>query len=130
MAILNVDQSGLLEEILGCVLGDDPLFEGIISLVRLDHLDDLGHTDSAFFLQRCYYFLCHGLLDLFVKGHTLEDGIVLLEFHPVRAVLLVLGGDVPRCSRHAGILVLCALQDDLYPISFLGHLLVLLLLAS
>ena len=101
MAILNVDQCGLLEEILGCVLGDDPLFEGIISLVRLDHPDDLGHTDSAFFLQCCYYFLGHGLFDLFVKGHALEDRVELLEFHPIWAVLLILGGNVPRCSRHS-----------------------------
>ena len=55
-------------------------------------------------------------------GHTLEDRVEFLQFHPVRRVLLVLGGDIPGSSGHTGLLVLGALEDHLYSVAFLCHL--------
>src|SRR5690606_21343512 len=66
-------------------------------------------------------FLEKGLLDFLMYGHTLEDRIEFLDLHPLRRVLLVLGGNVPGRTCHPGFLVLGALQNNLNPISFLGH---------
>jgi len=52
---------------------------------------------------------------------TLQNGIVFLQFQAVGCILLILLGDVSRCSGHARFLVLCALHDDLNAIAFLCH---------
>lgn len=87
-----------LEKFVSQIFVDDALLKGVSArLIRLYHLHHLGECGRVTFLQRCYYFLCHvliALLDFFVNGVTLQDGIVFLQFHPVRSVLLVLGGHV------------------------------------
>ena len=39
----------------------------------------------------------------------LKDGVVLLDLHPVRSILTVLGSDIARSARHTAILMLGAL---------------------
>ena len=63
------------------------------------------------------------LLNLFVNGHTLEDGIVFLQLHTIGRILLVLGCDITRSTGHSGLLVLGALENYLNAVSFLGHVL-------
>jgi len=61
------------------------------------------------------------LLDFFMDGHALKNGIEFFDLHPIGRVLFVLGSDVPGCTWLPGFLVLGALQNNLDPISFLGH---------
>lgn len=63
-----------------------------------------------------------------MNGHTLKDRVEFFDLHPIGRVLLVLGGDVPRSTWHARILVLRTFQNYLNPISFLCHRIVLKLL--
>ena len=65
------------------------------------------------------------LLNFFMDGHALKDRVEFFDFHPIWCVFLVLGGDVPGSAGHTGLLVLCALQNYLNPISFLCHCIVL-----
>lgn len=66
-----------------------------------------------------------GLLDFFMDGHALKDRVEFFDLHPIWRILLVLGGNVPGRTWHTRFLVLCALQNYLNPISFLGHCIVL-----
>ena len=61
------------------------------------------------------------LLDFLVNGNLLEVGVEFLQLQTLRVVLLVLGGDVTARTRNARRLLLRALEDHLYPISFLCH---------
>lgn len=61
------------------------------------------------------------LLDLFMSCYSLQDRIVLLKLDPVRSILLVLGGNIPRCSGHTAVLVLGALKDHLDSVAFLSN---------
>src|SRR5690606_11921105 len=91
-----------------------------MALVNL--LEDPWSVATVFFAMAYVFVLIKkGLLDFFMYGHTLEYRIEFLDLHPFRRVLLVLGGNVPGCTWHPGFLVLCALQNNLNPISFLGH---------
>lgn len=65
------------------------------------------------------------LLDFFMDGHALKDRVEFFDLHPIWRVLLVLGGNVPGSTWHTRFFVLCALQNYLNPISFLGHCIVL-----
>lgn len=56
-----------------------------------------------------------------MDGVLPKDRIVLLDLHPIWSILLVLGGHIAGRSCLSAVLVLCALKDDLYPISFLSH---------
>lgn len=47
-----------------------------------------------------------------------EDGVVLHQLQAIGSILAVLLGNVAGSSRHAGLLVLRTLQDDLYAIAF------------
>lgn len=58
------------------------------------------------------------LLDLFMYGHSLEDGIVLLELKTLSCILAVLGGDIARSSGHSAGLVFGTFEDHLYAIAF------------
>ena len=88
---------------------------------RFYHFYSLGQSLWAG-LKGCNRFLCHDLLFyLFMYGHSFQDGIVFFQLHPVRGILLVLGGDVTGSSGHSGLLVLRALHDHLYSVSFLCH---------
>ena len=78
-------------------------------------------------LQGCNYFLCHFVLlfiscqplfYLFVNSVATEYRIVFLELHAVRRILFVLGGYIAGSAGHAGCLVFCALQYDLYAVTF------------
>ena len=55
--------------------------------------------------------------DLVKNGQT-EYRIVFLELHAVRRILFVLGGYIAGSAGHAGCLVFCALQYDLYAVTF------------
>ena len=58
-----------------------------------------------------------------MNGNPLQERIVLLPFKTLRGVLLILCGDVAGHSWNAAGLLLCALEDDLHPVSvrFLCH---------
>lgn len=58
------------------------------------------------------------LLNLFVYGNLLENGIVLLQLKTLCGVLAVFGSDISRGAGHAAGLVLGALEDYLHAISF------------
>ena len=53
-----------------------------------------------------------------MNGYTLKDGVILLKFETLGGVLAVFGGDVTRGSGHTACLVLGALEDYLYAITF------------
>ena len=53
-----------------------------------------------------------------MNGNLLQDRIVLLPFKTLRGVLLILCGDVAGHPWNAAGLLLCALEDDLHPVSF------------
>ena len=53
-----------------------------------------------------------------MERHTLEDGIVLSQLKTLGRILSVLGRDVAGRPWHTTLLVLGALEDDLYSISF------------
>ena len=53
-----------------------------------------------------------------MNGNPLKERIVLLPFKTLRGVLLILCGDVAGHSWNAAGLLLCALEDDLHPVSF------------
>jgi hypothetical protein len=59
------------------------------------------------------------LFNLTVEGYFLEVRVVLHTLQAVGGVLLVLGGDVTGHTGNTASLLLCALQDDLHPVSFL-----------
>lgn len=92
-------------------------------LFLLDHADHLGEGLRIGFLQGSNGFLCHGLLDLFVYGHTAKDGVVLLQLQTLGGILPVLGGDVSRSAWLPGSLMLRAFHDHLYAITLFcaGH---------
>ena len=53
-----------------------------------------------------------------MNGNPLQERIVLLPFKTLRGVLLILGSDVAGHSWNAAFLLLCALEDDLHPVTF------------
>ena len=107
---------------LDIVVVDDLFLEGVRARLRAaHHLNDFRVLLSTSGLQRSNGLLCHGLFDLLVDGVLAQDRIELLDFHPLRRVLPVLRGHVARGARHARILVLGALQNDLYAVAFFGH---------
>jgi hypothetical protein len=63
----------------------------------------------------------YGLFDLFVDRYFFEHRVVFLQFHTVRGILLVLGGDVPGHTGHPTGLVFGAFQNDLNAVTFFGH---------
>ena len=56
-----------------------------------------------------------------MNGVFFHDRIVLLQFNALSGVFPVFGSDVPAHAWQAAGLVLCALQNYLYAISFFGH---------
>ena len=56
-----------------------------------------------------------------MKGYFFKNRIILLELHPLGGVLTILCSDVPGCTGHATVFVLCALHDYLDAIAFLCH---------
>ena len=76
------------------------------------------------------FISCQPLFYLFVNSVATEYRIVFLELHAVRRILFVLGGYIAGSAGHAGCLVFCALQYDLYAVTldFLAILLAFLLL--
>ena len=54
-----------------------------------------------------------------MNGHLVEVGVVFLPLQALGSVLLVLGGDIPGHSGYAARLLLGALEDNLYPVTFL-----------
>ena len=51
-------------------------------------------------------------------SHSLEDGIVLLEFEALGRILAVLGGDVAGSAGHTACLMFGALEYHLHSIAF------------
>ena len=121
----------LFEVFLDVVGGDDFLFEHVgAGLLGADHADHLGKTLAGGGFEGSNNFLCHILmspivllLDFFVDGHFLQEGVVLLELEALRGVLLVLGGDIAAHAGDTAGFLLGALQDDLNAcvFSFLCH---------
>ena len=60
--------------------------------------------------------------------HTLEDGVVLSQLKTLGRILSVLGRDVAGRPWHTTLLVLSALEDDLYsvPLAFFAMIFLLL----
>ncbi len=56
-------------------------------------------------------------------GYFFQYGIVLLQLKPVRRIFPVLGWYIAWSSRHSTLLMLCAFQNNLYPVSFFSHFL-------
>ena len=63
------------------------------------------------------------LFDLFVNGHTLEDGVVFLQLQTLGGVFTVLGGDIAGGAGHAAFFVFGAFEDYLHAVAlcFLCH---------
>lgn len=57
-----------------------------------------------------------------MNGVLPQHRVELLNFDALGRVLAVLRRNVTGSSSHAGVLVLCALEDNLYAVAFLGHL--------
>lgn len=114
----------VLEEILDSFVGHHLLVKDVSTRLRaLHHLDNLGVRTSVglSFLQRCDCFLCHGflgLLDFFMDGHSLQDGVVFLQLQAFRVILTVLGRDVARCPGKAALFHLGAFKYDLHAVAF------------
>jgi len=53
-----------------------------------------------------------------MNSDFLEVGIVFPALETVGSVLLILGSDVAAHSRNTALFLLCALEDDLHPVSF------------
>ena len=53
-----------------------------------------------------------------MNGDLLKDGVILFELETLGGVLAVFGGYVTRGSGHTACLVLGALEDYLYAITF------------
>ena len=60
----------------------------------------------------------------------LQDRVVFLQLEPFGRILPVLGRDVPAHPGHSTILVFRALEDYLYPVAFLCHILPFLRLSN
>ena len=58
------------------------------------------------------------LLNFFVNGYTLENGVVFFQLQTFGGVLAVLGGDVAGSAGHAAGLVFGAFEDYLNAITF------------
>ena len=56
-----------------------------------------------------------------MNSHFLKDRVEFLQFEPVRAILFIFRGDIPRGTRLARVFMLRAFQNNLYPIAFLCH---------
>jgi hypothetical protein len=56
-----------------------------------------------------------------MNGHFFKDGVEFFQLQTVGCVLTILLRNVTRCTRHARILVLGALHDNLNSIAFLCH---------
>ena len=48
----------------------------------------------------------------------LEEGVVLPALETLGRILLVLGSDVPAHAGNTALSLLCALEDDLHPVTF------------
>lgn len=57
-----------------------------------------------------------------MQCHLLQDGVVFLQLHSFRVVLLILGSDIPAGTRLTTVLMFRTFQDDLYAVSFLCHI--------
>ena len=122
----------------GCAAAGLLLFEGVLQGILAHHFlaesvrtrfigfdcaDEFHLVFAAGFAQRCNYFLCHvSLFNFLVNGVTPQQGIKFPDFHASWGILFILGGDVPAGAWQSGFLVLCALQNYLYPVSFFCHL--------
>lgn len=68
LLIVVVQGRALFEDLFDGVVGNHLLLEGVSTgFGRLNHLDDLGVGAAFTLLQRCYGFLCHGLLLLLLR---------------------------------------------------------------
>jgi len=61
------------------------------------------------------------LFNFFVYGYFFQNAIVLFQFDTLRSIFLVLGSDITGSAGHTTVLVLCAFQNYLYPVTFLSH---------
>ena len=66
-------------------------------------------------------FAMVGLFNFFMNGVLLQVRVVFLQLDPFRGVFLILGTDVTAGTRNTGRFLLRALQNYLYPASFLCH---------
>ena len=135
--VASLMKSLLCEEFFHVVVEDDFLLEDVgTRLGALYHLDAFGvRTTGVTGLKSGDRFFCHSkfpflkLLDFFVDGVALQNGVVLLQLQTIRGVLTVFGRDVTRRTGHTAGLVFGALKNYLYAcfFSFLCHCVVLLI---
>ena len=114
----------VLEEVLNGFVGNHLLIKDVsTSLGALYHLDNLRVSASILrtFVEGSNGFLCHSflqLLNLLVKSHLLQDGVILHQLQTLSCVLTILGRNITACAGKTTILHLGALQDNLNAISF------------
>ena len=61
------------------------------------------------------------LFNFFVQGYLLQYWIEFFQLQSFRGIFFVLFGDVATCTCFTAGLMLCTLQNNLYPIAFLCH---------
>ena len=123
--IPSIDPKELcLEKFLHVVIGHHLLIKDVgTCLGALNHFDNLGIRTSFCLtcLEGSNRFLCHNLnvlLNFLMYGHSLQNGVVLLQFKSLRCVLTVFGSNVTRCSGESTLFHLCAFKDNLHSVSF------------
>jgi len=62
--------------------------------------------------------MIYSLLDFTMNGHTLQNGIVLFQFHSVGRILPVFNGNIPGCSGLSAFFMFGTLQNNLDAIAF------------
>lgn len=114
----------VFQPILHLIIGNNFLFKGVGACFwRFNCLNYFGECFALSGFEGRHYFLCHGLLNFFVKRYFFKDWVVFLQLHPLGGILPVFGCDVTGSTWHATGLMLSAFHNHLNPISFLCHVL-------